>query len=97
MTAQDVTRLHVRVQPKASRNALAFDANGRIRVSLTAPPVDGEANKALVAYLAGRLDLAKRDIAIVGGMASREKTVEIRGLAKNEAEARLRNGSRRAC
>jgi len=89
MTAKNNARLIIRVQPKASRNALSFDENGRIRVSLTAPPVDGEANKALVEYLAERLGLAKRDIKVVGGKASREKRIEIQGLTKDEVEERL--------
>jgi len=97
MTANDRVRLSVRVQPKASRNALCIGADGRIRVALTAPPVEGEANKALVAFLAGCLDVAKRDVVLLRGTASREKVVEVKGLTKAEMEARLKSGLSRCC
>ena len=90
MAANDGVRLNVRVQPKASRNALTVEPDGRIRVALTAPPVEGEANKALVAFLAERLGVPKRDIALIRGTASREKVVEIKGVTIGEVEARLR-------
>jgi uncharacterized protein len=47
-------RLHLRVQPRASREEVAGVAGGAIRVRLTAPPVDGAANEALVRFLAKR-------------------------------------------
>lgn len=84
-------RLSVRVQPKASRNAVTMDGNGRVRVALTAPPVDGEANKALIAFLAGSLRVSKRDIVLVQGTASREKVVEIAGVVQQDLDAWLEN------
>ncbi|MCX5759725.1 MAG: DUF167 domain-containing protein [Candidatus Hydrogenedentes bacterium] len=91
MAANDGVRLNVRVQPKASRNALTVEPDGRIRVALTAPPVEGEANKALVAFLAERFGVPKRDIALIRGSASREKVVEIKGVTIGEVEALLRS------
>ena len=57
---------------------------------LTAPPVDGAANEALIALLAERLGLPKRSISIVSGVTGRQKIVEIVGMAEEEVEKRLR-------
>ena len=74
-------RLVVRVTPRASREALAgFDAEGRLKVRLTAPPVEGAANAALVRLLAKTLGVARGRVTVVRGTASREKVVEVEGL-----------------
>jgi uncharacterized protein len=44
--------LHVRVQPKSSRNQLIVEPSGQIRLAITAPPLDGKANKAVIQFLA---------------------------------------------
>ena len=79
-------RLAVRVTPRASRNGIdriAADAEGRpvLKVRLMAPPVEGAANAALVAWLAGALDLRKADITIRSGETGRTKIVELAGDA----------------
>jgi uncharacterized protein len=61
-------------------------------VRLTAPPVDGAANDALVALLAERLGIAKRDISVVHGMTSRQKIVEVSGMTPEVLEQRLAGG-----
>ena len=61
---------------------------GRLKVRLTAPPVDGAANEALVALLAERLGVPKRQVVIVRGATSRLKVVEVAGL--NPGDLRLR-------
>lgn len=83
------TRIAVRVQPRASRNRVEGVHGGRVKIRLTAPPVEGAANKALVAFLADVLDVPKRSIAIVQGHRGREKVVEVEGLAPQEVSARL--------
>jgi uncharacterized protein (TIGR00251 family) len=83
-------RLTVRVLPRSSRNAITWDkATGSYKAYLTAPPVDGAANEALVALLAESLKIPKRQIRIVHGATGRQKTVEIMGLAEQEIEKRL--------
>ena len=72
--------LRVRVQPKASRDAIVREPDGRIRVALTAPPVEGEANRALCVFLAKSLNLPKRCVSLTAGEKSREKTVRIDGI-----------------
>ncbi len=60
-----------------------------LKVHLTAPPVDGAANDALVALLAERLAVPRRMISIVRGSTSRQKTVEIRGLTVDDLAGKL--------
>ena len=69
--------LRVRVQPRASRNRMLLEPDGRIRISLTAPPVDGEANVALCRFVAAELGVPKSTVSVVSGEKSREKTLRI--------------------
>ena len=79
----------VRVIPRSSRNSLEWE-QGVLKARLTAPPVDGAANEALVALLADRLGLPKRSISIVHGASSRQKKVEIQGMALEEVERKIK-------
>ena len=81
--------LLVRVQPKASRNAIHRGPEGRLRISLCAPPVDGAANKALREFLAKALGLSKRCVSIVAGERSREKLLSLSGVKKGQVEMKL--------
>ena len=81
-------RIAIRVTPSARREEITRDG-AILRVKLTAPPVDGTANEALVALLTARLRLPKQAIQIVYGATSREKLVEISGLADTEFWDRL--------
>lgn len=74
-------RFAVRVQPRASRSGVVGTHSGSLRVRLTAPPVDGAANEALVELLAEQLGVPKRAITIVGGSSSRRKLVEVLGVS----------------
>lgn len=82
-------RLSVRVQPRASKNEITGWSEGVLRVRLTAPPVDGAANEALVAFMAGTLGVRRADIALVSGEKSRTKTLEITGLTEAQMLQRL--------
>ena len=64
-----------------------------VHVRLAAPPVDDAANEALVALIAGRLGIAKRQVRIVGGATSRRKVIEIDGVAAETAAAVLLSDS----
>lgn len=81
--------LHIRVQPKASRNALILEPDGRIRAAITAPPVEGAANKALCEMLAKTLGLPKRAVSLAAGDKGREKTIRIEGIQASELLSRL--------
>ena len=74
-------RLEVRVLPRASRNAIeGWDAAGRLKVRLTAPPVGGAANQALLALLAEALGVAKSRVTVERGSTGRTKLVRVEGL-----------------
>ena len=69
--------VNIRVQPRSSRNQIAGLHGDALKLNLTAPPVDNAANKALAAYLAGLLPVAKSAITIVSGQTGRNKQVMI--------------------
>ena len=81
-------RIAVKVIPRSSKNSIEWE-QGNLKVRLTAPPVDGLANEALIALLAERLALPKRAITIVRGTTSRQKIVEIEGMTMEAIEKRL--------
>lgn len=81
-------RLTVRVIPRSSRNAITWE-QGVLKARLTAPPVDGAANDALIVLLAQRLGLPKRAISIASGATGRQKIVEIAGMTEAEVAAKL--------
>lgn len=83
------TYVEVRVIPRASRSAVAGERDGALVVRLAAPPVDGRANAALVAFVADTLDLPRRRVLLVHGDTSRQKRLLIEGLAPEQVRQRL--------
>jgi uncharacterized protein (TIGR00251 family) len=82
-------RFEVHAKPRASTSRVGGVREGALVVALAAPPVDGAANDELVATLARALGVAKRDVSIVRGDASRTKLVTVRGLSPAEVLARF--------
>jgi uncharacterized protein (TIGR00251 family) len=83
-------RVDLRVMPRSSKNTIDGVRDGRLVVRVTAPPVDDAANDAVIAVLAGALDLPKRAVRIVSGLTSRNKTVEIAGLDEASLSRRMK-------
>jgi uncharacterized protein len=81
--------LHLRVIPRARRTEISGRRGDAILVRLAAPPVDGAANDALIAFLAERLAIPRRQIALARGATTRDKTVAIDGLSPAEIARRL--------
>ncbi len=81
--------LDVLVQPRASRTRVVGVHDGRLKIQLAAPPVDGEANAALVAFLAGAVGARRADVSIERGETGRRKTVRIAGPAATAVRAAL--------
>ncbi len=81
--------LEILVQPRASRTRAVGEHDGRLKIQLAAPPVDGEANAALVEFLADALGVRKADVALLAGQAGRRKRVRVAGISAAQAEARL--------
>ena len=75
--------------PRSPKNAIDGVRDGRILVRVTAAPVDGAANDAVIATIAGALDLPRRAIRVVTGNTSRNKTIEISGIDPAAVRARL--------
>lgn len=86
-----MTRIHIRVTPRASRDAIeGLDADGTLRIRVTAPPAGGEANAAVTRLLAKALGLPQRDVVLVAGSTARQKTFD---LPLDPEEIRQRLGS----
>jgi len=74
----------VRVQPRASRNEVAGEIGGALKIRLQAPAVENRANEALVEFLAHLLKTPKSAVRILSGDRSRTKRIEIRGVTKQQ-------------
>ena len=74
--------LSVRIQPRASKNGVIRMEDGSLKIRLTAPPVDGAANEALVEFLSRTLSVSKSMVEIVSGHTAREKRVKISGMGE---------------
>jgi uncharacterized protein len=70
-------RLRLRVQPRASRDRLGEPMGDRLKVTITAPPVDGKANEHLLRFLAREFRVPRGAVTLVSGETGREKTVRI--------------------
>jgi uncharacterized protein (TIGR00251 family) len=77
------------VTPGARRDELSGVADGRLRVRLAAPPVEGRANEALVRYLAEVLGVRRGQVTVAAGGRSRRKLVHLAGVTLPEARSRL--------
>lgn len=82
----------VRVFPRSNRNELVLADDG-LRAWLTAPPVEGAANEALIGLLAEYLRLPKRAVCVARGATGRQKLIEITGLSAEECWKRLRSSA----
>lgn len=81
--------LEIRLQPRASREAIGGEREGRLVVRVTAPPLDGAANTALRRLIAKRAGVARGRVAIVSGERSRDKRVRVEGIEPVELRRRL--------
>ena len=70
-------KLTVRVKPNSRVSALEDQGDGTWLARVTAPPIDGKANEALITLIARRFDVRKSQVSIKSGASGRHKTVEI--------------------
>jgi len=73
------TKISVRVTPRASTNAVTGYVDGVLHIRLTAPPVEGAANEACCAFVAGLLGVAKSNVSVSGGAHNRNKVLLVKG------------------
>jgi uncharacterized protein (TIGR00251 family) len=88
-TDQESALFAVRIQPRASKNEIIPMEGGAFKIRLTAPPVDGAANEALVKFLSDFLGIAKSRIEIISGETSREKRIRINEMSEVEVRRLL--------
>jgi uncharacterized protein (TIGR00251 family) len=79
----------LRVQPRASRNAIAGVIGDAVKLAITAPPVDGKANQAVIEFLSDLFRVAKSSIVIVSGETGRNKLIAVRGLSAEQVRKAL--------
>ncbi len=91
--AEPITRLFLRVSPGARREEIV-GRHGKVwKARVTQAPERGRANQALARLLSKRLRLPVAQVTVVSGLGSRDKVVEVRGLAPEEAVKRLEGAS----
>ena len=81
--------LRVRVSPRAPRDEMAGERNGALVVRLTAPPVEGQANAALVRFLARHLGIAPSAVSVTQGAKTRDKVLLVAGARADDLRAGL--------
>ena len=79
----------VKVQPRARRNAVIGAVGDALKLAVTAPPVDGRANQAVIEFLAELFEISRDSVTIASGETSRNKVVRIAGISKHAVEAKL--------
>ncbi|MDD4169121.1 MAG: DUF167 family protein [Desulfotomaculaceae bacterium] len=83
---EDGVVFKVRVQPRASMNKLVGLHGDALKIRLTAPPVEGEANEACRTFLAGLLSVARSQVSITSGSTGRNKTIKVTGVDMEKAK-----------
>jgi uncharacterized protein len=87
--SEPTTRLRIRVSPGARRTELVGRQGEAWKIRVAAPPERGRANDAVLKLLAERLRIPPAELTLVAGRSGRDKVVELRGLAADEADRRL--------
>lgn len=86
---RDGASFSVRVQPRAKRDAVVGEVGDVLKLALTAPPLEGRANQACVAFLAQLLGVPRSAVQVAAGATSRTKRIRVVGLAADAVRARL--------
>ena len=90
----DGAQFAVRIHPRARKNALTGEVGDALKITLTAPPVEGKANAACMDFLAELLNVPRSSVTIAAGQTSRNKLIRVSGLSAAQVEERLRAASR---
>jgi uncharacterized protein (TIGR00251 family) len=84
-----VVSFAVKVNPRAKKNAITGELENALKVSLTAPPVDGRANEACIEFFAKLLKVPRSSVTIASGRSTRNKVVRIVGVNRQYVQDRL--------
>jgi uncharacterized protein (TIGR00251 family) len=85
----DGCTVSVRVQPGARKDTVLGLHGGAVKIALSAPPVDGKANDALVAFVAEKVGLPRARVSLLSGMTNRNKVLRVTGKSAAEVRAAL--------
>ena len=80
----------VKVHPRAKKNAITGEIGDALKLALTAPPVDGEANQACIEFFAKLLKVPRSSVTIAAGQTSRNKVIRVAGFSAEELRQRLK-------
>ena len=84
-----MTGVEIRLQPRGGRDAVVGERDGAVLIRISAPPVDGKANAALIAFVSKLLGVPKSSVTIVRGEASRNKVIRVDGRAADDVRTML--------
>jgi uncharacterized protein (TIGR00251 family) len=87
--SSSVCTIAIRTIPRSSKISIAAEGPGNYKVRLTAPPVDGSANKQLLKFLSDKLSVPLRNIRILSGEHGRKKLLQIEGLSEHNVSQLL--------
>jgi uncharacterized protein (TIGR00251 family) len=79
----------VRIHPRARKNAITGELGEALKLSLTAPPVEGKANAACIEFFANLLKVPRSSVTIAAGQTSRNKLIAVAGLTAQQLRDRL--------
>ena len=79
----------VKIHPRAKKNAITGELGDVLKLSLTAPPVDGKANDACIEFFAKFLKVPRASVTIASGQSSRTKVIRVAGLSAEEVRKRI--------
>jgi uncharacterized protein (TIGR00251 family) len=79
----------VKIHPRAKKNAITGELGDALKISLTAPPVDGRANDACIEFFAKLLKVPRSSVTIASGQTSRNKVIRVAGLSVEELRKRI--------
>jgi len=79
----------VKVHPRAKKNAITGELGDALKISLTAPPIDGKANEACIEFFAKLLKVPRSSVTIASGHTSRSKVIRVAGLSAEEVRKRV--------
>ena len=79
----------VKIRPRAKQNAITGELGGALKLSLTAPPVEGRANDACIEFLANLLKVPRSSVTIASGQSGRRKVTRVSGISVGEVQKRL--------
>lgn len=80
---------HVRVHPRARKNALTGEIGDALKLAISAPPLEGRANDACIAFFAELLNVSRSSVTIAAGHSGRNKVIRVAGMSAADVQARL--------